>query len=113
MQRVLYIARREDELLAYAMEKLDPIGAFKLYGPRDMKTSVISFGIGDVHPHDIGTILDQAGVAVRAGHHCTQPLMKRLGIPATARASIAFYNNTDDIDALVAAVSDVTEIFGA
>lgn len=107
-----HIAAREHELLAYAMPKLAAIDGFKVYGPEAMKTSVISFGIGDVHPHDIGTILDQAGVAIRAGHHCTQPLMKRLGIPATARASLAFYNNHEDVDQLVEAVKDVKEIFG-
>ena len=106
------IAAREMELYTYAMSRLNGIEGFKLYGPDTDKTSVISFGVGDVHPHDIGTILDQAGVAIRAGHHCTQPLMDRLGIPATARASIAFYNNRDDIDALVGAIEDVKAIFG-
>ncbi len=107
-----HIAAREHELLAYAMPKLAAIDGFKVYGPEAMKTSVISFGVGDVHPHDIGTILDQAGVAIRAGHHCTQPLMQRLGIPATARASLAFYNTHDDVDQLVEAVKNVKEIFG-
>jgi cysteine desulfurase/selenocysteine lyase len=72
---------------------------------------VLSFVMEDVHPHDIGTILDQEGVAIRTGHHCTQPLMERLGVPATARASLALYNTKEEIDALVGALSKVREIF--
>jgi cysteine desulfurase/selenocysteine lyase len=73
---------------------------------------VLSFVLGDVHPHDVGTILDREGVAVRAGHHCCQPLMARLGVPATARASLALYNTREDVDALVAALRTVQEVFG-
>jgi cysteine desulfurase/selenocysteine lyase len=73
---------------------------------------VLSFVLGDVHPHDVGTILDREGVAVRAGHHCCQPLMGRLGVPATARASLALYNTREDVDALVAALRTVQEVFG-
>jgi len=107
------IAARENELTAYAMQALKSVEDVRIFGPEENRTSVISFGIGDVHPHDIGTILDQAGVAIRAGHHCTQPLMKRLGVPATARASIAFYNTEEDVDQLVSAILHVKEIFGA
>ena len=72
---------------------------------------VFSFVLGDVHPHDIGTILDREGVAIRAGHHCCQPLMRRLGVPATARASLALYNTREEVDALVAALERVREVF--
>ena len=75
------------------------------------KTSVLSFVMENVHPHDIGTILDQEGVAIRTGHHCTQPLMERMCVPATARASLALYNTKDEIDALVRALDKVREIF--
>ena len=82
-----------------------------LIGTAPEKASVLSFVMDGVHPHDIGTIVDQAGVAIRTGHHCTQPLMQRLGVPATARASLAMYNTRDEIDALVAALHKVREIF--
>jgi cysteine desulfurase/selenocysteine lyase len=81
-------------------------------GTAPAKASVLSFVLGDVHPHDVGTILDREGVAVRAGHHCCQPLMARLGVPATARASLALYNTREDVDALVAALRTVEEVFG-
>ena len=78
--------------------------------PRE-RAGVVSFLVGDVHPHDIGTVLDRHGVAIRAGHHCAQPLMKRLGVTATARASVALYNTHEDIDALARAVRAVREVF--
>ena len=84
----------------------------RLTGTAPAKASVLSFVLGDVHPHDVGTILDREGVAVRAGHHCCQPLMARLGVPATARASLALYNTREDVDALVAALRTVQEVFG-
>jgi cysteine desulfurase / selenocysteine lyase len=83
----------------------------RLVGTAAQKTSILAFVMEDVHPHDIGTILDQEGVAIRTGHHCTQPLMERLGVPATARASLALYNTKEEIDALVGALSKVRDIF--
>ena len=82
-----------------------------MVGTAAKKASILSFVMEDVHPHDIGTILDQEGVAIRTGHHCTQPLMERLGVPATARASLALYNTKEEIDALVGALARVREIF--
>lgn len=106
------IAEREHELVEYALKRLRAMSGLKIFGPQGERAPLISFGIDDVHPHDIGTILDQNGVAIRAGHHCTQPLMKRLGVPATARASFAFYNTEADVDALVNGIQAVQEIFG-
>ncbi len=105
------VARREAELMRYATEKVAGLDFVRILGPQ-RRAGVMSLDVRDAHPHDVGTILDHAGVAVRAGHHCAQPVMKRLGVPATARASIAFYNTRDDIDALVEALQTVQEIFG-
>jgi len=105
------LARYEHGLLRYAIEQLSAIPELRIIGNARERAGVISFLVGDVHPHDIGTILDQQGVAIRAGHHCAQPVMKRFGIPATARASLAFYNTRDDIDRLVAGVEKVREVF--
>ena len=82
-----------------------------LIGTAAEKSSVLSFVMDGVHPHDIGTVVDQEGVAIRTGHHCAQPLMQRLGIPATARASLALYNTREEIDALVAALHKVRQLF--
>ena len=101
----------EHELHQYAAERLTAVPGVRLVGTASQKASVLSFVMETVHPHDIGTILDQEGVAIRTGHHCTQPVMQRLGIPATARASLAFYNTREEIDALVAALDKVREIF--
>ncbi|HEY3174735.1 MAG TPA: cysteine desulfurase [Candidatus Polarisedimenticolia bacterium] len=101
----------ENDLLAYMMASLSRIPGVKLIGTAHDKISVQSFTLDGVHPHDIGTILDQEGVAIRAGHHCTQPLMERFGLPATARASIAFYNTREEIDALAAGIRRVREVF--
>jgi cysteine desulfurase/selenocysteine lyase len=101
----------EHELLSYATERIGPIDGVKLIGTAREKASVLSFTIDGVHPHDIGTILDQEGIAVRAGHHCAQPVMQRLGVPATARASFAFYNTRAEIDALAIAIEKVIEVF--
>ncbi len=101
----------EHELLEYATEKLEAIEGVRIIGTAKEKASVISFTIADVHPHDIGTILDQEGVAVRAGQHCAEPVMDFFGIPATARASLAFYNTKEEIDKLAEAVGKVVEIF--
>ena len=101
----------EHELLSYATERIGPIDGVRLIGTAREKASVLSFTIDGVHPHDIGTILDQEGIAVRAGHHCAQPVMQRLGVPATARASFAFYNTRAEIDALALAIEKVIEVF--
>jgi cysteine desulfurase/selenocysteine lyase len=101
----------EHELLRYATEKISAIEGVRIIGTAREKASVLSFVIDEVHPHDIGTILDQAGIAVRAGHHCAQPVMKRLNVPATARASFAFYNTKQEIDALAHAIERVIEVF--
>ena len=83
----------------------------RLIGTAPDKASILSFVLDGVHPHDIGTIVDQHGVAIRTGHHCAQPVMERFGIPATARASLAMYNTTDDVDRLIAALHDVRRTF--
>jgi cysteine desulfurase/selenocysteine lyase len=101
----------EHELLNYATERIGPIDGVRLIGTAREKASVLSFTIDGIHPHDIGTILDQEGIAVRAGHHCAQPVMQRLGVPATARASFAFYNTRAEIDALAQAIEKVIEVF--
>ncbi len=98
------MAQQEDILLAYATKKLLEIEGLKIYGTTDKKTSVISFNLENIHPYDLGSILDKLGVAVRTGHHCTQPIMDFYGIPGTVRASFAFYNTKAEIDILVAAV---------
>jgi cysteine desulfurase/selenocysteine lyase len=101
----------ESELLAYGTKALTSVPGVRMIGTAARKASILSFVMEDVHPHDIGTILDQEGVAIRTGHHCTQPLMDRLSVPATARASLALYNTKEEIDALVGALARVREIF--
>ncbi len=101
----------EQELLRYATEKISAIEGVRIIGTAREKASVLSFVIDEVHPHDIGTILDQEGIAVRAGHHCAQPVMKRFNVPATARASFAFYNTKEEVDALARAIEKVIEVF--
>ena len=98
------IAAYEHELLEYGTKKLLEIEGLKIYGTSSKKTSVISFNVGDIHPYDIGTIIDKLGIAVRTGHHCAQPIMDFFKIPGTLRASFSFYNTKEEIDALVAAV---------
>jgi cysteine desulfurase / selenocysteine lyase len=105
------VAAHEHELLAYGTEALTTIPGLRLTGTAAQKAGILSFVMDDVHPHDIGTILDREGVAIRAGHHCCQPLMARLGVPATARASLALYNTRAEIDALVSALRKVREVF--
>ena len=102
----------EADLLSYGMRKLSEISGLRMIGTAPGKSGVLSFVIEGVHPHDIGTILDREGVAVRAGHHCAQPVMKRFGVPATTRASLTVYNTRAEIDALVKALELVTEMFG-
>ena len=101
----------EAELLAYGTKALAAVPGIRMVGTASNKSSILSFVMEDVHPHDIGTILDQEGVAIRTGHHCTQPLMERMCVPATARASLALYNTKEEIDALVGALARVREIF--
>jgi cysteine desulfurase / selenocysteine lyase len=105
-------AAYEHELLVYATDRLSAIEGVRIVGTAREKLGVLSFVIDEIHPHDIGTILDQEGIAVRAGHHCAQPVMRRLKIPATARASFAFYNTREEVDALARTVEKVIEIFG-
>lgn len=102
----------ERELLEYATQRMSEFSQVRLIGTAEHKASVLSFLIEGAHPHDIGSILDQEGVAIRAGHHCAQPVMERYGIPATARASLSFYNNKDDIDVLASGIHRVLELFG-
>src|SRR6266487_2618061 len=103
-------AAYEHELLGYATERISAIEGVRIVGTAREKLGVLSFTIDGVHPHDIGTILDQQGIAVRAGHHCAQPVMRRLNITATARASFTFYNTKAEIDALVVAIENVIEV---
>jgi cysteine desulfurase/selenocysteine lyase len=105
------IAAYEQTLLAYATERLEQIPGLRIIGTAKEKAAVISFVLDDAHPHDIGTILDREGIAIRTGHHCAQPLMKRMAVPATARASFAFYNTAHDVDRLIAALEKTQEIF--
>ena len=102
----------EAELLDYATRTVSAIPRVRLIGTAKEKVSVVSFVIDGIHPHDIGTILDNEGIAVRAGHHCTQPLMQRFGVPATARASLSFYNTKEEIDALAQGIARVIEVLG-
>ncbi len=106
------IACHEQELLAYATERVSAIPGVRLVGTAKEKTGVLSFVMEGVHPHDIGTILDQEGIAIRTGHHCAQPVMERFGIDATARASFGLYNTKEEIDALVRGIHKVQEVFG-
>jgi len=101
----------EEELLTYGTAALRAIPGVRLIGTAKEKASVLSFVVDGVHAHDVGTILDQAGVAVRTGHHCAMPVMQRFGVPATVRASLAFYNTREELDVLVAGLHDVREIF--
>ena len=107
------IAAHEDDLLAYGTEQLGKINSLRFVGTAADKTAILSFVLDDVHPHDIGTILDREGVAVRTGHHCAQPIMERYDIAATVRASIGLYNTREEIDVLVTALGRVQEIFGS
>jgi cysteine desulfurase / selenocysteine lyase len=101
----------ERELLAYATERVLEIEGLRIIGTAEQKASVLGFVMNEAHPHDIGTILDNEGIAIRAGHHCAQPVMERFGIPATARASFAFYNTLDEVDALIAGLGTVKKMF--
>lgn len=105
------IAAHEQDLLAYATQELLRIPQVRIIGTARQKASVLSFIIHGIHPHDAGTILDREGIAVRAGHHCAQPVMQRFQIPATTRASFAFYNTREEVDALIAGIRKVIEVF--
>jgi cysteine desulfurase / selenocysteine lyase len=105
------IARHEKELLAYGTRRLLEIPGLRLIGTAREKEGILSFVLEGIHPHDVGTILDQEGIAVRTGHHCAQPLMERFGVPATARASLALYNTLEEMDALASGLRKVREVF--
>jgi cysteine desulfurase / selenocysteine lyase len=109
------VLAHERDLVSYACARLEQIPDVVIYGPHDpeKRSGVVSFTVGDVHPHDLATILDAEGIAIRAGHHCTQPLMRRLGVAATARASFYLYNTRADVDALVAGIQYARSIFAA
>jgi cysteine desulfurase/selenocysteine lyase len=108
------ILAHERMLLGYALERMSEIPDLTVFGPRDPaeRSGVISFTLGDVHPHDLGTILDAEGIAIRAGHHCAQPLMRRMGVGSTARASFYLYNTPDDVDRLIAGLHRARKLFG-
>ena len=106
------VARHEQELLAYGTDALSAIPGLRLIGTARRKASILSFVLEGVHPHDLGTIVDREGIAIRTGHHCAQPVMERFGVPATARASLAMYNTRGDIDALVGALARVRQMLG-
>jgi cysteine desulfurase/selenocysteine lyase len=105
------IAKYEHEVVSYAAERLSALSGVRLIGTAKERAGVVSFVVENVHPHDVGTILDQEGIAIRTGHHCAQPIMQRFGIPATARASFAFYNTKEEVDALVNGILKVQEVF--
>ncbi len=105
------VGAHEHELLTYATARLSEIPGLSLMGTARDKAAVAAFTMKGIHPHDIGTILDREGVAIRAGHHCAQPVMQRYGVPATARASFAVYNSRDEVDALIKALWKVKELF--
>jgi len=105
------IAAYEHQLLAYATEKISAIPGVRLIGTARERAGVLSFVIEGIHPHDVGTVLDQEGIAIRTGHHCAQPVMQRFGVPATARASFALYNTKEEVDALAEGIRKVQEVF--
>ena len=106
------IAAHEQELLVYGTQVLEAIPGVRMIGTAPRKASILSFVMDGIHPHDIGTIVDREGVAIRTGHHCAQPVMDRLGIPATARASLAMYNTREELDVLGVALRKVIEVLG-
>jgi cysteine desulfurase/selenocysteine lyase len=107
-----FVHEREAMLLQYALERLETVPGIRIIGSAKSRASVVSFTVDGIHAHDIGTIVDQEGVAIRTGHHCTQPVMDFFGVPATARASFAFYNTVEEVDMLVNALMEAREVFG-
>src|SRR5690606_4483456 len=105
------LAAHEDALLAYATEAVLALGGIRVIGTAERKAGVLSFVLDDVHAHDVGTIVDGEGVAIRTGHHCAMPVMDRFGVAATARASFALYNDRSDVDRLIAGLQRVREMF--
>jgi len=105
------IAAHELDLLNYATEQMNHMSGVRIIGTAEHKAAVLSFAVAGVHPHDIGTLLNQEGIAVRTGHHCAQPVMQRLNVPATSRASFAFYNTLAEVDALIAGIRTVQKVF--
>ena len=105
------LAAHEADVFDYGLRQLSLVPGLRLIGTAPAKTSVLSFVLDEIHPHDIATILDREGIAIRAGHHCAQPLMSRLGLVATARASLGCYSARSDIDVLVAGLRQVREVF--
>ena len=107
------VRRHERTLVDYAMEKLQEVPGIAVYGPRDpeLHGGAISFTLPNIHPHDLATLIDREGIAVRAGHHCTQPLMDRLGVAATTRASFYIYNRTEEVDQLVTGIHKAQQVF--
>jgi cysteine desulfurase / selenocysteine lyase len=106
------ISAHETDLLAHATELVNAMPGVRIIGNAERKAAVLSFAVDGVHPHDVGTLLNEEGVAIRTGHHCAQPVMQRFKIPATCRASFAFYNRHDEVDALIAAIRKVQKVFG-
>ncbi|WP_433941143.1 cysteine desulfurase [Paenibacillus lautus] len=106
------IEQHESQLAAYAMNRISEIDGITIYGPRERKVGLVTFNLGDVHPHDVATVLDAQGIAIRAGHHCCQPLMRWLKVSSTARASFYLYNTEEDVDRLVSALIQTKEYFG-
>ena len=105
------IAAYEHELTQYAMKRLKEIPGMRIFGEAEQKGGVISFLVGDIHHFDMGTLLDRLGIAVRTGHHCAEPLMHRLGIEGTVRASFGLYNTKEEVDVLVAGIQRVSQMF--
>jgi cysteine desulfurase/selenocysteine lyase len=106
------MAAYKKELLDYGTKVLSKVPGLRLIGTAKEKSSILSFVLGDIHPHDLGTIVDEQGVAIRTGHHCTEPVMRFFKVPATARASLAFYNTKEELDQLVKALYKAKEVFG-
>ena len=104
------VVKHENDLIEYGTKRLLETDGLRIIGTAKEKAAVISFIMDNIHPHDIGTILDSEGIAIRTGHHCTQPVMQRFGIPATARASFAFYNKKEEIDRLIEAINKVIRV---
>ncbi|KAA6310487.1 Cysteine desulfurase SufS, partial [termite gut metagenome] len=105
------ITTHDHELAAYALHHLREIEGIRIFGEAEHRSSVISFLVGNIHHFDMGTLLDHLGIAVRTGHHCTQPLMQHLGIEGTVRASFAFYNTREEVDALASGIKQVSRMF--